>query len=368
MSNIFQIDGEIEDNMDGDERDKNDPNKKKEEQESAAENELPIENAQNDDAASTELDSDNELEEESAETTEEDNHWYDKYITDDEKEVVQENDENSNEEVNALEEAEDEEDDLPSVEDISQEEIDEVLAELDEQEKELESQTDYDDEENLANEKTDLSNENSEEEIEESFDEIFPKSNKPPTPLGTYTFLVLFLITFSLFAYYQFYDGHSFSIDFTHKSEAGLSKIDSMSIQYETQINQINNQKEIIAELKEKVHELHKLNMELAEDTAANSGVLQNDGTPVKSQVDLNNGVYYQVQVIALQQYNPDFGKSDFSFYVDKEDGYSKMLIGAMSSENAVKELYSKVKRSGFNDAFIVKKVNGKRVEYDPYK
>lgn len=369
MSNIFEIDGEIEDNMDDNGENKKSSDNEHKDDKEQPESSLPIEDSHDEDGAS--IVPDNEPTVDSAEPESvEDNHWYDKYI-DDEEGDGNSTVNNANEEVEIPESSEEsglaseevDEDELQKAEDVTQEEIDEVLAELDQQEKEFAAETEEED--YYQNEEAEVKEE--QEEIEESFDQIFPKGNGTPTSMGTWIFMVLFLITLSLLAYYQFYDGHSFKMTFEHRSEAGLSKIDSISAKYETQIAEITNQQSIIADLRTKVQELHKLNLELAEDTASSTGLLNNDGTPSTSSIDLNNGTYYQVQVIALQAYSPDFGKSDFSFYVDKENGYSKMLIGAFSNETAVKELYQKVRRSGFDDAFIVKKVNGKRVEYNPF-
>ncbi|MGB0430412.1 MAG: hypothetical protein ACPGLV_08055, partial [Bacteroidia bacterium] len=259
------------------------------------------------------------------------------------------------------------ESEIPKVEDITQEEIDEVLAEIDESEKELEAAELYSDSEDEIENTSDEEEPNEDEDYHEPFDEIFPRSNKKPVAMGTWIFMVLFLISLTLLSYYQFYDGKSFALTFEHKSHSGISQIDSLATKYQTQMSELKNQQKIITELREKIQGLNAQNIDLVQDTAAAANVLNTDGSPANTSINLMQGTYFQVQLIALKQYHPSFNDAEFSFYVDKEDGFSKMLIGAFSAEESAKSLYEKVRRAGFKDAFIVKKVNGSRVEYNPF-
>ncbi|MFY0673794.1 MAG: hypothetical protein JXQ87_10330 [Bacteroidia bacterium] len=362
MSNIFEIDGEIEDNFDENGDDKN--SKKDKKKEKKKKDTPPIDNSSADESTA------NADKDES--TTNDDTHWYDKYLPEEDGPENNSSSEDVSDEISApvfeIEndepKTEGDESDLPSVDDITQEEIDEVLAEIDEGEKELAASDfsdDYVEEEETIGQGED-------EEVHESFDEIFPPRNKKPVAIGTWIFLTLFLISLTLLGYYQFYDGKSFSIDFAHRSSGNVSQLDSITEKYSAQVKELEDQQKIIEELTTKIQELNAVSLELAKDTVSESKVLSNNGTPAFEGVDLSKGTYYQVQLIALQQYHPSFGKSENAFYVDKENGYSKMLMGAFDDESQAKMLYEKVRKAGFNDAFIVKKENGKRVEYNPFE
>jgi hypothetical protein len=362
MSNIFEIDGEIEDNFDENGDDKNSKKDKKGAEETNES--LPVE-----DADTSESDDNAEVVDSS---NDEETPWYEKYIPDEEASESSTEEPEAEEEISAPvfdienDEPEIEDNDIPSVDDVTQEEIDEVLAELDEGEKEL-AASDLDIEENNADS---VQPKTQDEEDHESFDDIFPKRNKNSTPvaMGTWIFLTLFLISLTLLSYYQFYDGQRFSLDFSHRSAGNVSQLDSLTTKYAAKVKELEDQQKIIEDLTTKIQELNAANLELVQDTASNSNVLNSDGTPAFTGVDLSSGTYYQVQLIALQQYHPSFGNSETAFYVDKEDGFSKMLMGAFEDENQAKTLYEKVRRAGFNDAFIVKKENGKRVDYNPFE
>lgn len=359
MSNIFEIDGEIEDNFDDNGDDKN--SKKKKKGIKANQESLPIDEAKenNDEGDAEIIDS----------SSEEETPWYDKYLPEEDKDS-QSKELEPEEEISVpvfdIANTERETDGgLPRVEDVTQEEIDKVLAEIDEEEKELAAADsgaeDFEpevDSKNVADE---------DEEVHETFDDIFPPRNRKPVSMGTWIFFTLFLISLTLLGYYQFYDGKSFSLDFSHRSSNNVSQLDSLTTKYSAQVKELEDQQKIIEDLTSKIQELNAANLELIKDTSLNSNVLNNDGTPAFTGVDLGSGTYYQVQLIALQQYHPSFGETETAFYVDKEDGFSKMLMGAFQNENQAKALYEKVRKAGFNDAFIVKKENGKRVEYSPF-
>ena len=202
---------------------------------------------------------------------------------------------------------------------------------------------------------------------EESFDDIFPPSNRPPIANMTWLFFSLFIACFMLLCYYQFYDGKKVKITFRHQSHQGIGRLDSITDVYSYKVQELQDQQEIIAQLREKIQALHERNFELANDTSQRIET----ATPIETipqlpkGADLNKGTYYQIQVIALKNYHPEITQSsDLNMYVDSDQGFTKLLLGAVDNEKEAKRFYQEIKKAGFEDAFIVKKVNGSRVEY----
>lgn len=398
MSNIFEIDGEIEDNDDdgknsgeGNDQNINDDESQQPEgtQEDSNDSDSDDEEAVSIVFGSGEDETTDEETDGTPAASDEEVPWFDRVsnVGTDSDELEETNHDSAyeNEEISISEDeeapyvssyeepeaTEPEAEEEHRVEDVSQEEIDQVLAELDQSEKEMEALS-YDDEENDTEEEIVIAGEEAalKDEEEESFNDIFPPSNRQPIGITAWIFLILFLIMFSLFSYYQFYDGEKFSINFEHRSEGPMTQLDSLAkinkASQEEVANLMKSMEELTQEIREKTVALESIK----NDTTHIMYAVDETGetNPATDMVNLNEGTYYQVQLIALQQYHPDFGGADFSFYVDKEDGFSKMLMGAFLNEDQAKDLYQKVQRSGFNDAFIVKKVNGTRVDYDPNK
>ncbi|MBI1185629.1 hypothetical protein GC194_15280 [bacterium] len=389
MSNIFEIDGEIEDNMDDNGEGKNRSNEHEKQ-----ENE-PVDNS-TDENDSAEIiddgaeDTGSNSNEDLSQEPEDEEPWYNKYLPEEEREhphshhnseptedtdadedslneelsIADQDDNNAWSEPDETPERDEETEQLPAVEDVTDDEIEEVLAELETLEEEEEG---FDEEE--AEDEAELT----EQEItnpeatlkpnkrEETFDDIFPKKkNKSGFTSATWVFFILFVASSGLLLYYQVFRGN--------KVNSGVDKIDSLSTAYQEQLAKLENQEKLIEQLHEKIQKLNERNHELSNDSSKTEKVPVLTGEAGGSAVNINEGTYYQVQLIALQDYHPNLSTSDFGFYIDKENGYSKMLIGALTNEAEAKQLYEKVRKSGFSDAFIVKKVNGQRVTYNPFE
>lgn len=345
MSNIFEIDGEIEDN-DDDNRDNGGQDGGDENQSESPESDNDASLDQDDETNDSDTSSDDDTSESPGET---EAMSYD--ASDDEDTPL-----SVDPEVSYGTEA-----DYGSVEEVTEEEIEEVLAEIDESERILAEEENRFDDEAPVQEPEETPH--VVDEKEESFDDIFPPGNGKKLGTTSWIFIVLFLISFTLLAYYQFYDGKSFSITFVHSSKAGMTAIDSLNGEYRQAIADNDDLRKRIEELTENVRLANARIQQLESDTSRNS----NDSTGAPLTIlppEINSGTYYQVQLMALEQYGAEISTDDLGFFVDKEDGFTKMLIGAFTDEATSKELYQKLRKAGFDDAFIVKKVNGKRVPY----
>lgn len=191
---------------------------------------------------------------------------------------------------------------------------------------------------------------------EEDFDDIFPKGKRKPLSISTIVFMFLFLATLSLLCYYQFYDGNSFSINFTHPSNKGISTADDAEA--------LDDQ--IKAVLAEKENTIKLLKQKIEEEKAAGGSSVTDDATGSDNKGAATTGTVYQVQLVALRQYDPNLQHETMELVLDREGGFTKLLLGTFTQEREALQLNSKLRQAGFDDAFVVKKVDGKRVAYDP--
>lgn len=214
------------------------------------------------------------------------------------------------------------------------------------------------------------------EEVEEEFDDIFPRKSggsNSSTSIWTWIFLVLFITCFSMLCYFQFYDGHKFSVSFTHRPAAGAehalpSEIQQMTDEVQAQKEELEAENRRLAHMMRKKKQSAETNNSESAESAESDTSTPEEATPPKSNATLSptKGTVYQVQVAALKQYTANLSSASYHMYVDSENGFTKFLIGAFSSEAEVKAFRKKMVDAGFDDAYIVKKVNGERVEYEP--
>ncbi|MCB0736102.1 MAG: hypothetical protein KDC92_01220 [Bacteroidetes bacterium] len=367
MSNIFEIDGDIEDNND-DERDEN--------ASSSSENNDSSTNDHDDLGVEIIIDDDDSAEEESSDS-DDDVPWYDKVLSGESTTETNQNDSDDEEEGASIifDEPEEETANQPEAEPVTEVE-EETIAAVEESKDELESGLRIVSTENEAKDNEPIEEKpiaSGVEEVipvakkdkpkpqpkekpaprEETFDEIFPrKQRKPGQKSGwgaaTWIFFILFLITAGLFGYFHFVAGHHAHDDKHAEGQHG------------------HNQ----AIIDEKDEEIRRLAAELAAAKSGNTTESTSTGSNESTgdAVTPSKGTVYQIQISALRQYKPSHSNSSYKIFIDKNDGYTKFLVGAFASESDAMEFNEKLKQAGFDDTFIVKKVDGERVEYDPYK
>ena len=375
MSNIFEIDGDIEDNNDDENRKPGDENQS--EEENANDSSLPVEDADSDDPGAEIIAGD---ESNSGENDEDgDIPWYDKVLSG--EEVTSEESNDSDQEANETEPEEETE-----VEDAeTPEETDETA---DESFMEGESDRDYDDiteeeisetlhnidlaEEATNDEMAEIKEIEEDEKPKESFDEIFPKraTKRQPLSSATIIFASLFIAVTLLLCYYQFYNGHSFEFTFAHRSAMEPGKADSLHKEYELAVTKNREYQRRMQEINASLSKLesqlqaYKDSIFTSYGQDSTSGIAKSGTVDPGETLDLSKGTFYQIQLIALGSFEPKFEDGAARRYVEKENNLNKLLLGAYTSESAAKNAYEALRKSGFADAFIVKKVNGKRVPY----
>lgn len=214
------------------------------------------------------------------------------------------------------------------------------------------------------------------DKVEEEFEDVFPKKeggSGSSTSIWTWIFLVLFVTCLSLLCYFQFWDGHKFGVSFTHRPAASESHALPSDIQQMT--DEVQAQKEELeAENRRLAHMMRKKKKSSGAGGEESAGSTEAEGSSeptgetevTTATLSPTSGTVYQVQVAALKQYKANLSSSSYHMYVDSEGGFTKFLMGTFSSEAEVKAFRQKMVKAGFDDAYIVKKVDGKRVEYQP--
>jgi hypothetical protein len=178
-----------------------------------------------------------------------------------------------------------------------------------------------------------------EEEIEEP---EYEKEEKKGFSTGLITFLVLFLLSTGLLVYYQFYQGYG-HWDFTFVHKANDASFISM---ISKNVNKNDAQSASL-----------KLENDSLKKTLANAA---------KSPED-KMGTIYQVQIgaynnKAMQQ----FAESMTGLKMEQDKGLLKFTLGVFTTFPEADAFKNEVRRMGIHRAWVVKKVDGVRTEFDP--
>jgi hypothetical protein len=89
---------------------------------------------------------------------------------------------------------------------------------------------------------------------------------------------------------------------------------------------------------------------------------LDNDNQILREQIPSENGVFYEVQIGAFQDF--DLGKYKEELVrlkIEENDELKKYIIARFTSLKRAKTFLSDIQRMGIQDAFIVANVNGER-------
>jgi hypothetical protein len=84
------------------------------------------------------------------------------------------------------------------------------------------------------------------------------------------------------------------------------------------------------------------------------------------SEMGIRSGLVYRVQLVAavLQDFDSPNSASD-DVVVERSDGYNKFLIGGFRTYDKAQQFREEVRLLGFEDAWIVPYIDGKRVTID---
>lgn len=189
-----------------------------------------------------------------------------------------------------------------------------------------------------------------EEQDEEAYEEV-EEGGKGALTGFLILFIILFVLSTGLLVYFQFYQGNGeWKLTFKHKNAQ------------EQPVEELKKEnKGLKSEIKalEEEHEQTKANLEEARKKAeqTSSGQSKIGGADI-------SGKYYEVQIGAFKSFDFNrYGNNITNLTFSTEDGVKKLSLGRFKEANAARAFRRDLTRIGLEDAFIVKKKNGKRVE-----
>jgi len=186
-----------------------------------------------------------------------------------------------------------------------------------------------------------------EENEEEAYEEV--ETNGRGALIGfLILFIVLFLISTGLLFYYQFYQG-SDGWKFTFKKDnIGRQDVKQLRSQKDKLTTRLDSFETQLGRKNEKVQQLQ---------TKLENQASQKGGADI-------SGTYFEVQIGAFQSFSFDrYGDQVTNLTFNNEDGMKKLTVGRFKEANAARAFRRDLVRMGVEDAFIVKKKNGKRVK-----
>jgi hypothetical protein len=152
-------------------------------------------------------------------------------------------------------------------------------------------------------------------------------------------FIILFLTTASFFVYFQFYAGKGKFVWNLTKKNVIVEKTDTTAVSL-----------------------IKKQNDSLVTQLDSIKALLSSSASLFTTKTQ---GEVYYVQIGAFRKF--DFTKYNsnlVNMFVEVTDGYNKLIIGGFDKFDDACSFRKDIIKMGIKDAFIVKKVNGQRVNF----
>ncbi|MEA3496778.1 MAG: SPOR domain-containing protein [Bacteroidota bacterium] len=181
-------------------------------------------------------------------------------------------------------------------------------------------------------------------------------------------FILLFLASLSLFAYFQLYQGDG-NWDFSFKKKSSGNVAVNKGLQEEnimlySQVDSLNN---VIANME---------NAQIAtSETPESSETVEETSSPKPKTTGSSElfhqdlaGEKYEVQIGAFRSFNfSKYNNNLVNMNVDVKNGLNQLVIGRFSTFKDACVFAKDMKSIGIQNAFVVKKVDGKRVKFSKY-
>ena len=184
-------------------------------------------------------------------------------------------------------------------------------------------------------------------------------------------FILLFLASLSLFAYFQLYQGDG-NWDFSLKKKSSgndtVNKgVQEKNIMLYSQIDSLNN---VIANM-----ENAQIATSESPESSETSETVEETSSPkpkITGSSELFHqdlaGEKYEVQIGAFRSFNfSKYNNNLVNMNVDIKNGLNQLVIGRFSTFNEACVFAKDMRSIGIQNAFVVKKVDGKRVKFTKY-
>jgi len=196
---------------------------------------------------------------------------------------------------------------------------------------------------------------------EEEFEDEDYNERGPGIYILLVVFIVLFVSILSLFVYYQFYQGEgkwNFSMKKRGMDNVALNKeMEQENAQLKIQVDSLQNV----------INQFGQDTNQVVQEAPPKETISNNGGSSSLFYPDLA-GEKYEVQIGAFRNFN--FAKYDsklVNMNVDKENGMQKLVIGRFNTFEEACSFKKDILSLGIQNAFIVKKIDGKRQKFDKW-
>lgn len=187
-----------------------------------------------------------------------------------------------------------------------------------------------------------------EEENEEEYEEV--ESNGRGALVGfLILFIILFLVSTGLLFYYQFYqgDGWHFTLKKDNISQTEVNNLREKNDKLKSRTDSLKTQ------LESKTQKVQDLKTE----SGSQSQSTQQGGAVI-------SGTYFEVQIGAFNSFSFErYGDQVTNLVFHNEGGMKKLALGRFKEKNAARAFRRDLSGMGLEDAFIVKKKDGRRIQ-----
>jgi hypothetical protein len=174
-------------------------------------------------------------------------------------------------------------------------------------------------------------------------------------------FFVLFLLAAGMLVYYQFYQGNGqWRFSLMHKSN-DTSFLVQLKKQYPDTIHHTETVKKDSVIRSDSVHPVNVPGSHPVSDQKAADGLTLE---PISVDKEPPTGTVYEVQIGTFENYDLKKYKAVFNNLHEEKDGkLTKLTLGRFQNEKQANTFKNDMIKLGVKKAWVVKKVNGKRID-----
>lgn len=190
-----------------------------------------------------------------------------------------------------------------------------------------------------------------EENEEEEYEDIEEGSGKGKITGFLILFIILFIVSTGLLAYFQFYQPNgNFKLTFD-KRQITAQQVDKLK--------KSNNQ---LQSAVDSLKSANKQKLALIDSLKGGNGNKSKAGSTSDRGGASISGTYYKVQIGAFESFSFDrYGDKVTNLTFEEQNGVLKLTLGRFKEANAARAFRRDLVEIGIEDAFVAKMRNGKR-------